>query len=67
MIGSLVVCSVAFAAGIVVGIYLNEKDIVKMEDLRKGGESLVHGVKWVVATVRSETTPVPPQPIPKQA
>jgi|HubBroStandDraft_4_1064222.scaffolds.fasta_scaffold4331708_1 hypothetical protein len=58
MIGTCLVISGSFAAGVVAGVYLSEKGVLKVEDIRRSA-------KWVVETIHCEVHRTPPVPVPE--
>lgn len=56
MLGHAVSIAVIFGAGVVTGVYIREKEVVKVEDIK-------NGAKWLFAKVTGNGADCPqPQP-----
>jgi hypothetical protein len=58
-LGTFIVCGVAFAAGVVVGVVLGEKGIVTTSGLEQGGRYIMDTTKSVVNKVQDQIKPAP--------
>ena len=56
-LGTLLLASVAFAAGVVCGVFLCEKGVVTIETLEYGGRYVVDTTKSVLNKSGGETVP----------
>lgn len=61
-LGSFILCGVAFATGVVAGVFLAEKGIVTISNLEQGGRCIVDTTKSVTSKLR-DTVSAPAQPV----
>ena len=59
-IGTLLVCGLAFSAGVVVGVVLGQKGIVTTDDLSRTGRYITDTTTSVVNKAKDALRPTPP-------